>query len=187
MKKAFGVCVIIMMSVILVSGCNDGSKKQASKLESIETNMDIDSKNKDEDEDEDKSNQTETNVDLNSNGQDKLFKFKTRFPDATVYNTAMLDIDGDNTEDLIVIFDTPEKKVNFAILAKGVVNTIALEGDDYSFTYVPESLKIDKSQNKFIITLYDEAKNFTVDYEMSMVYDKKEKARTLKIESVNPR
>ena len=169
MQKILGISVIIMMLVILIGGCND------------ESNMDLDSNDKD------KSNQIETSVDLDNNGQDKLLKFKNRFPDATVNNTAMLDIDGDKIEDLIVIFDTPEKKANFAILANGVVNSIALEGDDYSFTYVPDSLKVDKSQKKFIITLYDETKDFSVDYEMSMVYDKKGKARTLKIESVNPR
>jgi len=153
------------MLVILLCGCSEESRKQENKLDPIETSVNLDSNNK-----------------------DKLFnKFKNSVPDATVYNTAMLEMDGDKIDDLIVIFDTPEKKTNFSIVTGRSVSTIALEGNDYSFTYVLNSLKVDKSQKKFIITLHDETKNFTVDYEMTMVYDMKKNARTVKIESINPR
>ncbi|MFF2175028.1 hypothetical protein ACFVT8_00960 [Lysinibacillus sp. NPDC058147] len=164
MKNIAGISMIMILG-ILISGCIEESEQQGNKIEPIEINVEVDSNNK-----------------------DKLFKeFEKRVPDATVYNDALLDIDGDGIEDLIVIYDTPEKKVNFAIVRESSVTSSALEGDDYSFTYVLDSLKVYKSPKKFIITLYDKTKNFTVDYEITMVYDKEIKATTLKIKSMNER
>ncbi|MGE7674458.1 hypothetical protein ACQKMV_12880 [Lysinibacillus sp. NPDC094403] len=166
MKNVVVKSMIIMMLVLFISGCNEEREKKVSKLDPIEKNVDID-----------------------SNDRDGLFrKFEKSVPDATVYNDAMFDIDGDGKKDLIVIYDTPENKVNFAIVAAGRgVSSTSLEGDVYSFTYVLDSLKVYESQKKFIITLHDETKNFTVDYEITKDYDKEKNATTLKIKSMNAR
>lgn len=164
MKYLLGKIMIIVMLATLVIGCADKSEKQ-------EVNVDL----------------IEANQHLENNSKDALMnKFKLKVPNATMHNNEMLDIDGNEVKELVVIYDTPEKKANFAIVATDYYSSIELgDGDEYSFTYVLDSLKV--VEKKFIITLHDKSKKFTVDYEMSMEYDKEKEAKILKIKSFNER
>lgn len=116
----------------------------------------------------------------------KLFKnFKRDFPDATVYNTALFDIDKDSFQELIVIFSTEEERINFAFVREKSLSRISLsEGEVYSFDYVQDSLRYDESTNYFLITVYDANKNFTTDYKISVEKNDQLHQLHFKIESL---
>lgn len=172
MKHLFRKIIVIMV-VLLISGCNEESISQDNNMSLFESNMDV------------KPIKPKENF---SRKIKLLDKFKETFPEATIYENTMFDLDNNKKEDLIVIFDTPEKKINFAFINEEKTNSISLgQGEQYSFKYVTNSLKFFESPKKFIITGYDEAKKFTVDFQISMIYDKDKKHTEFKIESLNER
>lgn len=151
---------------MLITGCNTETEKQVELVEGEKEKL---------------------STDLNGDLELELSKqFDDSFPDATVYEKVMFDTDEDEQDDLIVIFDTPEKKSNFAVLTQKYLNAVSIgEGEGYYFEYIKDSIKVDEDKNSFVVTLEDKAKGLIVDYRITISYDASTNDTVFKIDTTD--
>ncbi len=113
-----------------------------------------------------------------------LEKLLEKFPGATLYDYIMLDIDHDQTLEIIPFFSTPENNVNIALFKEGSSKGIAIgQGLDY----VEDSLQYEEDTNFFFIILRDEEKNQTIDYKITIENDDQISSTNFIVETINER
>ncbi|TKI71897.1 hypothetical protein FC756_03635 [Lysinibacillus mangiferihumi] len=172
-KKINFLMALLIISIFLI-GCTNEEKAELNSTEESE----IQTSTKEEN----------TVQSIEDNKKELLNKFKNKFPNAITYNDAMYDINKDNSKELLVIFDTPEKKVNIAFLTDNDVKGFSIgEGNGYSFDYIKDSLKFDESTNYFFITVHDELHKITVDYKITVETAEENKETNFIVESMNER
>lgn len=185
-KKINFLMTLLIISIFLI-GCTNEEKAELNSKEENE----IQTSTKEEDSNLQTSTKEENKEQIQSvedNKSELLYKFKKKFPNAITYNDALFDIDKDNSKELLVIFDTPEKKVNIAFLTDSDVKGLSIgEGNGYSFDYIKDSLKFDESTNYFIITVHDELHKITVDYKITVETAEESKETNFIVESMNER
>lgn len=195
MIKKFNLLFTLLIISVFLIGCTNGedielSKKNESEVQTDKEPNHAPASTKGENE-ENAPSQEENEEKIPSKEEEKgklLNKFQEKFPDAVSYNDTMVDIDKDNSEELLVIFDTPEKKVNVAFLSDIEIKGFSIgEGNGYSFDYIKDSLIFDESTNSFFITVHDENHKITVDYKITVETAEENKETNFKVESLNER
>lgn len=183
MIKKFNLLFTLLIISVFLIGCTNGEDIELSKKNESEVQTDKEPNHA--------PSQEENEEKIPSKEEEKsklLNKFQEKFPDAVSYNDTMVDIDKDNSGELLVIFDTPEKKVNVAFLSDIEIKGFSIgEGNGYSFDYIKDSLIFDESTNSFFITVHDENHKITVDYKITVETAEENKETNFKVESLNER
>lgn len=117
--------------------------------------------------------------------------FKKALPKAEVVSTAMADLDNDNEEDLIIIFNNPIEptkitKSNICVITSYSIHALDLSGNtlNYQFAKGSDSLKILQSPTRVSVMLQEVKTKKIIDFQVTMTIDKKENITNFKIKSI---
>lgn len=103
----------------------------------------------------------------------------------------MADLDNDNEEDLVIIFNNPIEptkitKSNICVVTNYSINALTLGGSNSNFQFAKgaDSLKILQNPTRASVMLEEVKTNRIVDFQVTMTTDKKEKLTNFAIESI---